>query len=225
MPEFPVQLVPVTGGYALHYAPCDCPGTNVPGRSRPMAVGSALQALAQFHVQQPAGLPASARAVVRMDCARNVPMQDIEPMSWQERHGYYLREAAVQLNRHAAYVLKQVKAKGAEIEASRYSEGRLKGDWEVSTGDVTESWRYGYLAERMLSVVAGIIEPEAQAEQLIRQAEAVYAQLMADATDPTGHADPVARARFETRRQAAGQLAQVFREALSKVVAHRTRVE
>ncbi|MFC4328394.1 hypothetical protein ACFPC0_11200 [Streptomyces andamanensis] len=219
MPEFPLRLQPVTGGYAVHYNPCD--HTGVTKAAPALVAASVSDALAQLHHREPNGLRQPVQ-VFKMSCARNVPTNDAQPMGWQERHDHYCREAATALAEHAKWLSDHTRFKGAQIEASRWHAGRHIPGWEVATADVKESWRYGYQATMTRPIVSGITDPKVQAAEVIRRAEDVYARLMTDAAAVDGHADPVARARHEIHRQAAAELARDLRHHLGKIIAHRT---
>lgn len=223
MPEFPVRLVPITGGYALHYAPCDHPDAEANGRSRVMAVGSGQEALAEFHASLPTGLNQPARLVIR-DCASNVPVHPLKPMSWQERHGHYMREAANAIRRMTDEAVADVRRGAADIESSRYDDnGRHDPVWAPHPGEVTNQVRRARLAMLMLNSTGGIKDPDAHAEQLIRQTEAAYQREVGLlATDDVQYANDMDRAYATARRSGSMQYANFVKYTLRKVVAHRT---
>jgi hypothetical protein len=221
MPEFPVRLVPVTGGYSLHYDACDCPDADRPGRSRIMAVGSAHEALAKFHAEYPCGLAQPAR-IVRRECAANVPMQPLEPMSWQERHGYYVREAARVIFDHAKHMASVNDRDGADFQQSRFADGRLVPFWAPDKDHVRRQVRTAYTAMTLMICVKGVKDPREQAEQLIAQTEEVYRRETETLlTDTIQHADALDAAYARLERMAAVQLTGWLRFTLSSIVAHR----
>lgn len=223
MPEFPVRLVPITGGYALHYAPCDHDDAEAPGRSRAMAVGSAQEALAEYHASLPTGLTPAARLVVR-DCAANVPLHPIQPMSWQERHGHYMREAAYAIRAYTDQAVAEVRQGAAEIETSRYdADGRHDPVWAPQPKAITDQVRRAHLSMLMLNTTGGIKDTDTHAEKLLRQAEAVYQrELGVLAVDSTQYASDMDRAYAGARRAASIQYVNFVKHTLRKVVAHRT---
>jgi len=223
MTEFPVRLVPVTGGYALHYTDCDCPDGEGPGRSRIMAVGSAHAALAKFHAERPGGITQPAR-IVRRACAANVPMTEPEPMSWQERHGHYMREAARALFDHADHMVSMGAYHGAKITESRFDEDdHLDPIWMPGKDHVRTQVRTAYTTRQLLICVRGVKDPQAEAERLIGQAEDVYRREVETlTTDTTQHADALDGAYAYLERMASVQLTGWLRLTLSPIVAHRT---
>lgn len=222
MPEFPVRLVPITGGYALHHSDCDCPDAERPGRSRIMAVGSAHAALARLHAERPGGIIQSAR-IVRRDCARNVPMTEPGPMSWQERHGHYMREAARAIHAHADHMMTMCDTGGATITESRFEDDHLVPFWRPGKDPLRKQIRNSYTCAQLLIIVAGVGDPEAGAERLVGQAEEVYRREAETLlTDTSQHADALDAAYAQLERTATVQLVGWLRMTLSSVVAHRT---
>lgn len=223
MPEFAVRLVPITGGYALHNSDCDCTDAERPGRSRIMAVGDALEALAKFHAERPGGLAQPAR-IVKRDCARNVPLRPLVPMSWQERHGHYMREAARAIFDHADHMVTMNTRHGADLTESRFDEDdHLVPFWSPGKDHVRSSVRTAYTTAMLLICVGSVKDPEGEAEQLIAQTEEVYRRetdrLL---TDTAQYADALDAAYAQLDRTAAVQFTGWLRHTLSKIVAHRT---
>lgn len=223
MPEFPVRLAPITGGYALHYAPCDHPEAEAPGHSRAMAVGSGQEALAEFHASLTGGLAQPARLVIR-ECASNVPLRPLKPMSWQERHGHYLREAARAIRAYTDQAVAEVRRGAADIEASRYDpEGRHDPVWAPAAKTITDQVRRAQLAMLMLNSTGGIADPDARAEKLVQQTEKVYQRELGYlVTDETQYADVMHQAYASARRSGSIQYVNFVKYTLRNVVAHRT---
>ena len=223
MPEFPVRLVPVTGGYALHYDACDCPDGERPGRSRVMIVGSGHEALAKLHAERPGGLSQSAR-IVRRACAANVPLTPLAPMSWQERHGYYMREAARAIFDYADDMHRLCDTGGATLAESRFDEDdHLIPFWRPDRRQVRAQVRNSYTCQQLTLCVRGVKDPHEQAQQLIEQAEEVYRRESETLlTDLAQHADALDAAWAQLERTAAVQLVGWLRSILASIVAHRT---
>jgi hypothetical protein len=223
MSELPVRLVPITGGYILHYGDCDCPDAERPGRSRVMAVISAHQAVARLHAERPGGITQPAR-IIRRDCAANVPMHDPQPLSWQERHGLYMREAARAIHAQADHMMTMCASGGARLTESRFGEDdHLVPFWRPEKDHLRTQVRNAYTTQQLLLCVQGVANPDVEAERLVGQAEEVYRRTVETLlTDVSQYADSLDQAYADLERWAAVQFVGWLRTTLSSIVAHRT---
>jgi hypothetical protein len=226
MPEFPVTLVPVAGGYAVHTTGCDCKeaSAKAPGR-RSFASQSVEAALAEHYRRD--GGPTAPDRVVRRLCASNIPMTDLAPMTWTQHHQYYVNEAARYLVQFAGTADYQARQTSREVLSTVIGvDGERVPWWWPSSGDTRSMIRKAHQARAMARVVHGVeFDPKDDdaCMQVVTQAEAVLRDELETLTETgTGYADAMDRAYAEAERYGAGQVVQILRSTLAKVHAHRT---
>lgn len=225
MPEFSIRLVAIPGGLAAHTAPCDCDEVTR-DRSRAVVAQSVSEALSIRYAMGPVGVTAPDH-VVRRDCARNVPMHPIEPFSWEQRHEFYVKDAAYALWGFAVVTATSAAAAQKELDDSRTDiDGEPVPLWTPAPDLTRELLLLAYEAKAYARVVAGIPEEGADDDacaRLVMQADRVIRDELEVVGDvSTGYADTMNRAWAAIERQGAARTVRSLRSVLAKVHAHRT---
>ncbi|MEV6400923.1 hypothetical protein AB0M39_40130 [Streptomyces sp. NPDC051907] len=230
MPEFPVELVPVEGGYyAVHLVGCDHPEreTVPPGRParRRFPATSVADAVARLYREGTVGVTAPDR-FVRRDCISNLPMTDPTPVPWDTLHAVYVKQAAAYLWMCAAAALRRSQEATEELTlGSREQDGKILPGWLPQASDLRTSVRAAHEARLWAVCVDGFTkEPssEADASRVVTQTEKALRDAMEKALDhDTGHADAVDALFAQIEKQAATRFMRSTRSCLAKVHAHR----
>ncbi|MFF6829939.1 hypothetical protein [Streptomyces longwoodensis] len=236
MPEFAIALVPMDGGFGVHTIGCDCPqASDLPRgvRVRRFAVGSVAEAVTRLYGASDRDLvpllaPGQLR-IERFDCARNVPFEAPEPMSWEERHRHYTARAASAIWAMAEHDQAQNSSTAATVlEGSHDVQHRPRPAWLPTAGRFKAHAIAVFRAQFYAGCVDGVEHEPGHGEQeavqrIVRQAEAQLAQaLQVVASRGEQHADTFAAAYAEAEREAAHQFIACVADALAPVFAHRT---
>ncbi|MFE2934937.1 hypothetical protein [Streptomyces sp. NPDC059278] len=231
MAEIPIEVVPVSGGYALHLVGCDCPEreTVLPGAPwrRRYPVTSVTDAVARLYRDSNVGVGVTApdRFVVR-GCARNLPREDPTPMTWAERHQYYVNEAAQYTWTLASQAIRAAKGAADRMEETRNSaDGTQLRIWFPHSGDIAEVLMNSFRANLFSICVDRVgVEPkdDETCTRVVNQTEkALRDALEALMENEIGRADPVNRLYADIEKRAAQAFARTARDILSRVYAHR----
>lgn len=229
MAEIPVEIVPVSGGYALHLVGCDCPEreTVLPGapRRRRYPATSVTDAVARLYRDGNVGVTAPDRFVVR-GCARNLPREDPTPMTWAERHQYYVNEAAQYTWMLASQAVRVAKEAADRMEESRdHADGSQRRVWAPNPVDLKSVLMKSARAS-LFSICVDRVGAEPKDDETCTRVVDQTEKALRDALETLmeneiGRADPVDWLYADIEKRAAQDFARAARDVLSKIYAHR----
>lgn len=227
MPEFPVQAVPIYGGFAVHNSACDCDEReNMPDTVRIVRypATSLADTIARMYADGHAS-PHSRDRFVVVDCTRNLPRYDATPMTWQERHRFYTLEAARAVWELSQRAVRMARESGDQLINSRRDHtGALHPIWNPLLGDIRAVVQDAARARHLAACVDGLTgQPNTaeECERVVLQTEEQMRKATETLMEELSHCDTTSRFRYEAERVVAQRFIANARDALSSVYAHR----